>query len=294
MRCTRINEKDKGNKVMKKNFSTFIKIAMMVAAVGFVACGGDDEDEVLGGGGNSSTSATSSSGKRLVSIEIKDSTIYQDLDRPGYLTNTDTAFYIFTYDDQGRISKVEYDNHGTGYSHTSNITYYENRIIKLGGGTTEMILENELIIKKGTYYCEYDNGYIQTMKKSSNDFNFFWSNGNLEKIDTKGAFIEKGEDYIRAYLIFEYTNYDRPSNFFPMDLELVNDIFDYSYFDYDTGLIKNWGKPTKYLLSKICVEGETIETNEWTIKDKLPIKRIRKYFNKLGNTTVKTYYYTWE
>ena len=37
---------------MKKVYSTFMLLAMMVAALGLISCGGDGDDDDKGGGGN--------------------------------------------------------------------------------------------------------------------------------------------------------------------------------------------------------------------------------------------------
>lgn len=250
---------------MKKFYSTVMILAMMVAAVGLIACGGDDEDEIIGGndkgeihshntnnegdegggsegnnmegnkGDGSSWKSTLPNGKRLVKMN----------------KNNQTSYY-YTYDNQGRIVKIEQIPSNAPNNKTEIlITYSFNCIIreeyKYEGDKKREIRKIEYIISDGLLIRTSESDGYLLFKYDDNDYMV-----EETKYGTKYDW-----DYY-GNLVSIMRDYSYYSDYFQ------NEIFYYTfskYIDYNgfiTGIIGEEeavigyiGKCSKYLPLKI-------------------------------------------
>jgi hypothetical protein len=171
-------------KMMKEKMMMLASLLMGFAvSVTMISCGGDDGNGDGPSGG---------SGKRLVKITESSN------------GKTDSNIYTteFTYDPQGRITKLVIKKNGGLYAETAYI-YSEtlivrNRISYSNGSqsstsTHKFSLENGRVVKDAgshaTYTFTYDsNGYLRTGTEisspgsDSETTDYVWENGNLVKI----------------------------------------------------------------------------------------------------------------
>ena len=227
----------------------FVRFALMVvlACVGFTACGGDDGDS---GGGSVP------SGKQLVKM-IEESS-----------STTNVYVYEFTYDSQGRLAKVNRTKNGQ-FNRSDTYDYSSNSINRIrtteGGGTSRIqyTLENGCIVKEthdnsSEIQYTYNNGYLTTKTRTpygstspTSIYTYSWSNGNLVS-ETHDVDIET----------CEYTNYIAPA----MCVNFWDTI--------EVDLMGYYGKTSRNLPSKFIDHGAEELTYDWTMSGGLPVKLI--------------------
>ena len=186
---------------MKNNYLIFVKIAMMIAALSFTACGGDDEDDVIEGGGNNSTPSI---GKKLVRAACES---YIDYKSDMYRDEYYVSYFTFTYDDKGRIIQivvgdetinVVYDELFTivnGNSIHIQHTLYNGRIVESEGSfgfSVKNLFKDDYLIERS---------YLGSYEK------YFWNDGNMVKIER-----DYGDRY--GEIIIEYSKYNDVNGLF--------------------------------------------------------------------------------
>ena len=271
--------------MMKKICSTIATFAMMIAALGIIACGGDDDDVDNGGGIN-----TPQNGKRLSKIILPD----DDL----------TLSFEFVYDNQGRVVRYDilaqgraFDMFGGGWKDVDDKDSYEvlyNESFIAVSNIVEYYLEKGLIVKsqennKKPIYYVYENNCLVKSISGNDSIKYIWSDGNIVKT----------EHYERAShtrdVIYEYSTYKDNYGF---------DIFCIygNYYLFPFGAMGFWGKRSNNLISRV-IEIEYYEENyfheasqtilekenyEWVIKDGLPVSLNH------NSTSKSTFYFEWE
>ena len=255
---------------MKKLYSTIMMLALMVAALGFTACGGGD-DEQNGGQKPPSSSTTSGDGgdEESGGQETPSSSVEKCLIRVTY----GNMIWDYAYDNQGRViqikRKIDYQENGRVsctyvYKNNSVIeTIYENdfsyeNIYTLDDGRIIEMYDGDTNI---TYQFGYQNGYLVLDAEPREQRQYKWSDGELMKVDYVNE--KTGETKTRE--TYEYTNYKCPQGFFP--------------FGHSAHICGRWGlsgllgKTMKNLPSK-HTEDDITEIYDWVIQDGLPIKMI--------------------
>ena len=217
-----------------------------------MACGGDSDDD---NGGQ--VVPPPSNTKRLIKVTESNST------------------YYYTYDNQGRVTKIQRNGQDfKTYSYDNN-TIIET-INSIATWQNKYTLENGRISKeydgdtKTTTSFVYQNGYLITEKEESgHDVQYNWNDGNLMTI--LSGVLET----------FEYTNYACPQGFF--------------HFGHNANICHSWGMSgylgeTMRNLPSKHTEGNLFLTFNWTIKDGLPVKMI----STRENGITSTYTFEWE
>jgi YD repeat-containing protein len=158
----------------------------------------------------------------------------------------------FSYDTQNRISRVNFEKHGTGDSYLNqdyNISYSSNQITITGYSSAVFNLDNQgRIIKSaeendGERTYSYNSaGYLETVTfKDNSKASFTYTNGNLTGFNIGNYKYSTEYDTNNAYVAYSY------------DIT-QNEILHYAYGPvlYEQG---RYGKVNKNRVSK--VDGET-------------------------------------
>ena len=242
---------------MKKNLSILsLLFGLFVCVTMFSACGGDDEPSSGGNNGSSNNSSIPSnpqSTKHIAKI----------------ITEEGSSFYesSFTYDSQGRVTKVIETQSGTGTNSLSETTYQYGEMLivsKMNGEGTysngqsftrteshSFTLENGRIVKdeekqgsslnsiisSRTDTFSYDaNNYLSSISSKGSDnesgTKITWSDGNLIKLGNRS---------------FEYSNYPWAKGF-PLYLKGGNMDANLFAMGYYGNIPKNL--PSKYYTSE--------------------------------------------
>ena len=244
---------------MKKVNLTIMMLAMMVAALSFVACSssGDDNSEYNGG----KEENTYSKGKRI----IKRST--EIIKRSSTMEGIAKKTTNYTYDSEGRVFKMVEDENGK--KTTTTFTYGDHFITRINNHNekTEYVIENGLIVretygnKKMVYYT-FDNGYVSQSVSNAHYIKYKWDNGDLITIEQ----YDNQTDEMTSSTTYEYSNH----------IDIGASIWN---ADDEEPLWEYKGKAPRYLPSKVIeidVKKGTITqiTYDWTIEGNYPIKRI--------------------
>ena len=259
-------------------------LAMMVAALGFVACGDDDDDDLDNGQGTND--------KRLIRVKHVRRFRYYDFYNQ-YHDRTDSTMTQYIYDSNGRITRenhYRYKNIDHEPFMSGKTDYiYEDDLITTASGKCKYIIEDGKIVKifyisdygniDASYYITYENGYMskRVYEPFSDERSFTricnWSDGLLESYE----YYENNDLEYTVY--FEYTKYKNMIvNAFIMDM-----ILDVPFWDY-------MGKLPKYLISKRIIENE-VTTYDWTVENGIPIK-VAISENRYGVS--ESYTFEWE
>ncbi len=199
--------------------------------------------------------------------------------------NLGTVTKEYTYDNQGRIIKIQDKSMVLGEIYDANYrtyTYDNNTIIETiyeynFSYQVTYTLEKGRIIElynrdsNRTYNYDYKDGFLIEEYSPNRQIHYNWNDGNLMSVTYENENTKE---------TYEYTNYTCPQGFFP--------------FGHYVSLCRIWGmsgflgKSMKNLPSKYT-EDNYVEKYDWTITNGLPVKLIRSV-----NGSPTTYIFEWE
>ena len=204
---------------MKKSLSILsLLFGLFVCVTLFSACGGDDEPS-SGGNGGSGSSDTPQTSKHVAKI----------------ITEEGNSFYesSFTYDSQGRVTKVTETLSGTGTNSYSETEYQYGEMLIISKMTREETLTNgQFITHSETHSYTLDNGRIvkdeekqgsslnSTISSRTDTFSYD-ANNYLSSINTTMLTWSDGNLTELGNRSFEYSNYPWVKGF-PLYLESSN------------------------------------------------------------------------
>ena len=276
---------------MKRIYVTMMLLAMIFATISITACGAADDD--VSNGGNI---PNGKNGKRLVKTTLsRDFHTLSDLyDLSFKSISHDSSSIQYTYDEAGRINKIEkttFNSNNKDTHTTYSITYYDNSIIRRENGKVvkEYTLNDGLITKMATTNTDllveysvrffYENGYCVEKEYPGLILKSIWSNGNIVKME---EYSDEGKTLKELEVI--YSNY---KDYNVILLHLMEEC--------EEG-IGYFGKYTENLPLRINLNGEEFATYEWTIQNGIITKGIIRRRIPLGSSTFDTYtyYFEWE
>lgn len=287
---------------MKKFYSTAMMLAMIVAALGFVACGDDDEDDVFGGGENGSTPSV---GKRLVRMSCESYTDYTiDLYKDEYNVYSLTL----SYDDKGRIiriggdelCKVIYDElyiFFEGYGFNIQHTLYNGKIVESTLSMKEFGNLEAKNIYEDDYLIERTN-INSTSDVIPNYIEYFWNDGNIVKMEKE--YYNSNE---HGETIIEYSKYKDYNGFIYSLISMSLNIEEAFNYIETVGYLGKCSKnlPLKRISTTYSSNGNVVTRDEynyeWEIENNLPTKvtinrETYGYMNNLKGISIYTF--EWE
>jgi hypothetical protein len=123
---------------------------------------------------------------------------------------TTTRAFFYTYDSQGRVSRIDFDQKTSATYET--YTYSADKIIvggtALGGGTSEYVLDGKgRVIRNGSMTFQYNSeGYLAQAAEvngpHSTTLTFTYQAGNLSRVDQVGHY--GGPQPVTTILLYEY------------------------------------------------------------------------------------------
>ena len=203
----------------------------------FSACGGDDEP-------SSGVNNGSSNNNQTPSNDQTPSTPQSSKHVAKIITEEGNSFYesSFTYDSQGRVTKVTETQSGTGTNSHSETEYQYGEMLIISKMTRERTLTNgQFITDSETHSFTLDNGRIVKDEEkqgsslnsiiSSDTYTFSYDGNNyISSISSKGSNIESETKIITwsdgnliklGNRLFEYSNYPWAKGF-PLSLRGSN------------------------------------------------------------------------
>ena len=258
---------------MKKTISFLsLLFGLFVCVTVFSACGGDDEPS---SGGNNGSSNNQTSGN-----DQTPSTPQSSKHVAKIITEEGNSFYesSFTYDSQGRVTKVTETQSGTGTNSYSETEYQYGEMLIISKMTREETLTNgQFITHSETHSYTLDNGRIvkdeekqgsslnSTISSRTDTFSYdannylssinttmlTWSDGNLIKLGNRS---------------FEYSNYPWVKGF-PLYLKSSN-------MDANLFAIGYYGNIPKNLPSKTIASETSGYTYDYTFEGSYVTKAV--------------------
>lgn len=208
---------------MKKNLSVLsLLFGLFVCVTAFSACGGGDEPSSGGNNGSSNNNQTSGN-NQTPSTPTQSSKHVAKI-----ITEEGSSFYesSFTYDSQGRVTKVIKTQSGTGTNSYSETEYQYGEMLIISKMTGERTLTNgQFITDSETHSYTLDNGRIvkdedkqgsslNSIISSRTDTFSYDSNNYLSSIGSKIITWSDGNLTKLGNRSFEYSNYPWTKGFF--------------------------------------------------------------------------------
>ena len=207
---------------MKKSLSVLsLLFGLFVCVTVFSACGGDDEPS---SGGNNGSSNNQTSGNNQTPNTPQSSKHVAKI-----ITEEGSSFYesSFTYDSQGRVTKVIKTQSGTGTNSYSETEYQYGEMLIISKMKGEGTYSNgQSFTRTESHSYTLENGRIvkdeeKQNSSSSTDIFSYDANNYLSSINTKMLTWSDGNLIKLGDRSFEYSNYPWVKGF-PLYLESSN------------------------------------------------------------------------
>ena len=258
---------------MKKTISFLsLLFGLFVCVTVFSACGGDDEPS---SGGNNGSSNNQTSGNDQTPNTPQSSKHVAKI-----ITEEGNSFYesSFTYDSQGRVTKVTETQSGTGTNSYSETEYQYGEMLIISKMTREETLTNgQFITHSETHSYTLDNGRIvkdedkqgsslnSTISSRTDTFSYD-SNNYLSSIGSKIITWSDGNLIKLGNRSFEYSNYPWVKGF-PLYLKSSN-------MDANLFAIGYYGNIPKNLPSKTIASETSGYTYDYTFEGSYVTKAV--------------------